>query len=133
MRRETRLRPARGGNFFGSVAVMSAPQAPPVLRHVCFLCRRSVDNGRRFAICAECDDAHEIRSSWGNDYAEHRAQRRNDPERECGCPGWLWMNEESDASFNIECCDTCAVFESDDDAAKTVVARCNIRGVEWSE
>lgn len=132
MKRETRLRPARGGALFGAVSGLTplpiTTPAPPL----CFLCKRTVCNERRFAVCAECDDAHEIRAAWAIDHGDERAHGHAASDRECFCPGWLWMNEDDDASFNIERCDTCALFGDDADAAKAMVERCNIRGVEWS-
>lgn len=107
--------------------------AEPVHRHTCFLCKREVENDRRLAVCAECDDAHEIRLAWEIDYGEEKTRNARDAtSRECFCPGWLWMNEHDDASFNIERCDACALFRDDDEAATTVVTRCNIRDVDWS-
>ncbi len=139
MKRETRLRPARGGKFFGTVFGLPTANppserdrtstAPP--RAKCFLCKRAVDNDRTYAICSDCDAAHEIRASWAHDYGAIEAHWKATGERECFCPGWLWMNEESDGSFNIERCDTCRTVRDDTDAARDVVLRCCIRGVEW--
>ena len=143
MKRATRLRPAQGGKLFGPVAGLTPidPEQPkrcdcanpdcalPVGR--CFLCKNPVDNDRTFAVCADCDDAHQVRSAWTADYGNEEARNDPNPDRECFCPGWLWMNEDSDASFNIERCDTCAVFRDDLEAAGAMVARCRIRSVEW--
>lgn len=66
------------------------------------------------------------------DYGEVEARDQENGERECFCPGWLWMNEDEDASFNIERCDTCAIYRNDREAATAMLARCNIRDVDWS-
>jgi hypothetical protein len=117
--------------------VATSPRARE--RGCCFLCNRPVDNERVFAICFECDDAHEVRALWAIDYGENEARRDlartvgndRDCEDECHCPGWLWMNEENDASFNIERCDSCRAYGDDAEAARAMVERCKIRGVEW--
>lgn len=135
MRRATSLRPAQGGKFFAPVAGLTPIRATPTAaepRFTCFLCLRAVDNDRRFAVCAECDDVHEIRASWAHDYGSVEMQEERGGQRECFCPGWLWMNEESDGSFNIERCDTCRTVRDDSDAARDVVVRCCIRGVDWN-
>ena len=143
MKRETRLRPQRGGRFFGPVRGLSlgakesergcdcANAGCTLPPGRCFLCKGPVDNDRTYAICSECDVAHEVRASWARDYGAIEAHWRAAGDRECFCPGWLWMNEESDGSFNIERCDTCRTVRDDTDAARDVVVRCCIRGVEW--
>lgn len=131
MKRETRLRPERGGKFFGPVHGLTPLDAPKSDRGICFLCKRPVDNRRAFAVCSECDEAQEVRASWALDYGAIEAHFQGSDCRECFCPGWLWMNEEDDASFNIERCDTCRAFRDDTDAARAMVLRCCIRGVEW--
>lgn len=143
MKRETRLRPARGGRFFGPVLGLSPMNTPKLgtcdcgnerctlPRGRCFLCKRPVNNDRTYAVCSECDVVHEIRASWAHDYGAIEAHRSAMGERECFCPGWLWMNEENDGSFNVERCDTCRTVRDDMGAAKDVVLRCCIRGVEW--
>lgn len=141
MERDTRLRPARGGKFFGPAPGLSlntgqrgcdcADAECTLQRGRCFLCKHPVDNDRTYAICSACDVAHDIRASWAHDYGAIEAHWKPTGARECFCPGWLWMNEESDGSFNIECCDTCRTVRDDTDAARDVVLRCRLRGVEW--
>lgn len=133
MKRATCLRPAQGGKFFGPVAGLTSIHTPPSApRHACFLCKRAVDNDRRFAVCGECDDTHDVRALWAIDYGEIEAANERNLDRECFCPGWLWMNENDDGSFNIERCDTCARFRDDHEGALAMIARCNIRDVDWS-
>lgn len=158
MKRETRLRPARGGRFFGGTLGLTPMTAAVAItapigiepratecdcgdprcalpRGRCFLCKCPVVNERVYAVCSECDDAHEIRAAWGIDYGEEEARHDrhalSGAERECFCPGWLWMNEDDDASFNIERCDCCAAYCDDLEAAAAMVARAKIRGIEW--
>lgn len=133
MQRETRLRPERGGRFFGPVPGLTPLDAPRSAFGRCFLCKSEVANRRAYAVCPDCDDAHEVRASWAHDYGSVEAQHdQSGGSRECFCPGWLWMNEECDGSFNIERCDTCRTVRNDSDAARDVVVRCCIRGVDWS-
>lgn len=143
MKRETRLRPARGGRLFGPVAGLT-PINPrptgcgcanpactlPIGR--CFVCKHPVDNNRTYAVCAACDDAHAIRDRWTLDFGAIAARHQGDGERECFCPGWLWMNEEADGSFNVESCDACRALDDDLAAAEAMVARCGILAVEWT-
>lgn len=132
MKRETRLRPERGGKFFGPVAGLTPLDSPRDTCGRCFLCKSDVANRRAYAVCTDCDHTHEVRANWAHDYGSIEAQHEQSGERECFCPGWLWMNEEDDGSFNIERCDTCRTVRDDSDAARDVVVRCCIRGVDWN-
>ena len=132
---------------FLSTSGITAPQAPltmqlPIIARNtttasmsafgrCFLCKSDVVNRRAYAVCSECDDAHEVRASWAHDYGSIEAQHEKSGRRDCFCPGWLWMNEQDDGSFNIERCDTCGTVRDDSNAARDVVVRCCIRGVDW--
>ena len=41
------------------------------------------------------------------------------------------MNEAEDRSFNIERCDTCALFVGDTDAAEAMTTACQVGAIEW--
>ena len=136
-RRQTRLRPSQGGRFaapVGSLAADSQTRAPaprppatairpraPLAAPCCVLCASPTLNARQFAVGAPCADAHTIRSRWTAAYAAAHSCS-SDPDRECFCPGWLFMNEEHDGSLNIERCDACDLLF--DDSAAAEVALC---------
>lgn len=133
MKRPTRLRPSQGGRFAPPVArVALSDPVTDGARHRCFICGEVTINGRRYAVCAECDEQHGIREKWAEGYGETEARHERDETRECFCPGWLWMNEDDDASFNIERCDTCRTFSDDREAATTMISRCGVADVDWS-
>lgn len=147
-KRPTRLRPSQGGAFFPPVypqadLARAVPQRAAAHERCgcgdpncslppgrCLLCKRPIANSRTYAVCSACDEAHAIRTRWANEYARNEARAAS---AECFCPGWLWMNEDDDASFNIERCDTCALVEDDLAAAELMVATVEILpdSIEW--
>lgn len=147
-KRPTRLRPSQGGAFFPPAypqAGLARAAPPPPAAHErcgcgtpdcslppgrCFLCKCPVANNRTYAVCSACDDARGIRARWANEYARVQACGAS---AECFCPGWLWMNEENDTSFNIERCDACALVLDDTAAAELMAATIGILpdAIEW--
>jgi len=95
------------------------------------LCKSPVANGRTYPVCADCDEQHGVRETWQSRYEHEESVHKGTSDRECFCPGWLWMNEHDDASFNIERCDGCAVYDDDTSAAEAMAAACRCGRIEW--
>ena len=143
MKRQTRLRPSQGGSFFRAPPV----GPPPVVRDKkrcdcsnpecelplgrCFVCQQPVENARTYCVCGDCDEAKKIRETWSSLFARKLDMAASDDRDLCQCPGWLWMNEEGDGSFNIERCDECDALVDDTEAAEQMTGACGVSVQYW--
>lgn len=81
----------------------------------CLRCGQPCEAEHPFVVCGDCQPL--LQELWKREAAAA-------PQDRCdgctGCPGWAPFNLASDGSVEVQRCDTCKVFDSDDAAAEHV-------------